>query len=454
MFLGPDPDTHNSGNSPVKNDDLSLREFVSIRENLSLDQKAKIIYSINEQLKKLKDVCEITFVSNEPGAHLVHGMLIDEDKAKENRKKLEKAAIEAMHKTILLEFTENSDTYEEVETKALLRIIELSQGLDYATRKMPQERLSKVREYALEHQMFEKISLIDETVEKNKLHPAGSYEQSVEEYKDLILAKDAYEKHPYNLMEDNSPYVFEFKSGNKKLVFFGTPHTNDPANPVFNEIQGAFHATNPGIVYVEGMSFINVDKDAVCERTRLSTLEQAKSEGEGYFTLKLAIDSDRDFESPEPELSEEISYLSNKKFKKEDILKYYIYRQIEQYQREHEVKNIEEGRNVILRTVKIIQSASGWESMDLDGELEKILSTLSLEDQSFYYDATDPLPQEGKQVSITNDIARNSMDFRDRHIFERVAEGLKVYDKVFVTYGASHSVRQEPAFRALFQNEF
>jgi len=43
--------------------------------------------------------------------------------------------------------------------------------------------------------------------------------------------------------------------------------------------------------------------------------------------------------------------------------------------------------------------------------------------------------------------------FRDRKIVGDIAEAFKTHKRVFVVYGSSHAVMQEPALKMLFEQE-
>jgi hypothetical protein len=52
----------------------------------------------------------------------------------------------------------------------------------------------------------------------------------------------------------------------------------------------------------------------------------------------------------------------------------------------------------------------------------------------------------------TNEVSAESGRIRDEHIIERLAEGLKNHNKLFVVYGREHAVVDEPALRYMFEN--
>ena len=104
----------------------------------------------------------------------------------------------------------------------------------------------------------------------------------------------------YSHIEHPIPYIFELKSEDGELYYFGTPHTSDPQSPIFSEIATAIQKVNPGIVFVEGIP-VPEDRAVLNNKVRSMTSDQAISwAGESGFTLKLGIDKGIDWHCPEP----------------------------------------------------------------------------------------------------------------------------------------------------------
>lgn len=289
------------------------------------------------------------------------------------------------------------------------------------------------------------------TPEANHFQKEGK-SLGVEELKDLILTNEQYKDQPFAHAEGERIYTFELTNGQKKILYFGSAHTNNPDDPIFEDIKKRFDELDPEIVYVEGWRSINDKKDAVREGAKNFSLEETKSEGESHFTLKLAVDADADFESPEPESSQEITYLIQKGFSKKDIFFYYIYRDIDQYQRQNKERSAEECKKYLKPYFKGMRRDSGWDDIELDALEQEVLTDLDVDDPEKYHAQVDPIPWEGKPQTVLNEISRNSNNFRDRYIFERIADGLNKYDRLFIVYGSAHAVKQEPALRALLEN--
>lgn len=271
----------------------------------------------------------------------------------------------------------------------------------------------------------------------------------MENLESKILSNAEYRDTPFARSESERTYVFQIENGEKKLVYFGSDHTNDPEDPIFGQIKEQFDLLKPDIVYVEGMRFINSNPSKAREIMSEVSTEESKKDGESHFALKLAIDAGTDFESPEPDFSEEIKFVLEKGFSNRDIFCFYIYRDIDQYLRQNKEVTIEECKKYLEPYIKRFRIDSDWESSEIDNYVEEIFSELDVNDHDKYNREVDPIPWEGKPQTVFNEISRNSSNFRDRYIFERIREGLKTHNKLFVVYGSAHAVKQEQALRSL-----
>ena len=133
--------------------------------------------------------------------------------------------------------------------------------------------------------------------------------------------------------------------------------------------------------------------------------------GEAGLTLKLAVESGIDVESPEPKFEREIEYLIEQGYGKEEIFAYYMYRQVEQYHRNNEEYPIAEYLAPYLRE---FHEKSNW--VDFDYSLEHLSHVgeriwgekgrMLLRNSS----RTDPTPRESNKKSwtVVNSIAQHT----------------------------------------------
>lgn len=269
----------------------------------------------------------------------------------------------------------------------------------------------------------------------------------------LILTSEEYKDTPFAKAEKQRSYVFEIEKAGKKIVYFGCSHINDPEDLLFDEIKKKFDEAKPEMVYIEGIHAANSNKEKFRDYVKRQDYEEVKKEGEPHFVLKLAVEAGINFESPEPEFSQEIIFMVERGFSKKDIFYFYMYRVIDQYQRKNKIWNNKDCENYLTPYYNRFCTESGWEQKDLDQMFEIIIAELEINNPEKYKREVDPIPWEGMHQTVLNEISRSSSNFRDRYIFMRIAEGLKIYNKIFVVYGSAHAVKQEPAFLALLEND-
>lgn len=274
---------------------------------------------------------------------------------------------------------------------------------------------------------------------------------NIEAYKGKLLTMGEYVQLP-NIREIANGHVFTLEKEGKKLVFMGTKHVNNPDDPLFDQIQNKFNELKPDMIFIEGKRFINTQKDKTREYYNNKSLEECIQEGESTFALKLAIDAGIDFESPEPSYGKEIKYLLESGYSQSDIHKYYTYRIIYQFQREFPKSTITACKEYIAKYMQRFREASGWDNEILTKLDESILAEIGTGDNRRYSSQSDPTPWEGVEYTPTKQISAASGQYRDEYIFERIVSGLDTYDTVFVVYGASHAIVQEPALRAYFED--
>lgn len=286
------------------------------------------------------------------------------------------------------------------------------------------------------------------------MHPSekasAEEHERIESLKKLILTGQELLDHPfYNPGEAGRNYIFELSNGNKKLLYFGCHHTNNPDDPMFEEIRKKLEELQPDIVYIEGMQEINDNREHTIEKRKDTTLADTIKDGENLYTLKLTIDAGIDFESPEPRQSERILYLLEKGFSRSDVFKQQMYSVIAQYQRHHKKEcTLEKCKEYLVPFFRQFRNNSQWESDEIDSLEQQLIAELDLKDTK-YRDQVVPNPREEVVQTLINEISRASSRFRDEYALERIAEGLKKYDRLFIVYGSAHAVRLEPALRAL-----
>jgi len=261
----------------------------------------------------------------------------------------------------------------------------------------------------------------------------------------------------YSRIKHATPYTFEFKREEKELYYFGAPHTRDPSSPLFTEIERAFNKANPDIVFVEGLN-IRGDKIKFNEMVK-STIHKELIDrmGESGFTLKLAVEKGIDWESPEPSDEDLYNNLLAQGFSKDEIFACDVFNILPQYNRQIKREGF---KKYVSGFIDRFKRATNWDGFDYSYEHairlgEQIFDeTVDVENDPNALDRTDPIPWDEKKEkqTILNRISEASSLFRDKKIVKDILEAFKTHKRVFVVYGASHAVMQEPALKKSFES--
>ena len=294
--------------------------------------------------------------------------------------------------------------------------------------------------------MGEKIEPTPQPQEEPKMN-SGSGKLQYE-----IMAFEEYAEKQHNPI-----YVYEIKFDDKRITFFGSEHSYQPEKPMFKDIETKFKEANPQIVFVEGMHFGEDQKEQLIEEMKKADTEEViKKWGESGFAFKLAANARVDVESPEPDLKEEIQYLLEQRFTKEEIFAYYGYRQANSYHLMSKETPIEE---YLTSFIKYFKKDTNWNdfnySIDHLKQIGKRIwdkrGDLSKKDEL----RTNPVPYKSKRGKFNNinRISQQSSYFRDRFMIQKIEEAMKKNDRLFIVFGSTHAFMQEPTLRKLFEKK-
>ena len=248
-----------------------------------------------------------------------------------------------------------------------------------------------------------------------------------------IMTWEEYGKlsHPY-------PYILRIDSRGGRLVYFGSRHIYDAADPLVVQIQQLWEEFAPTLALNEGG-----------DPPVASTIENAVGQfGEAGLVRYLAARDDVPVRSLEPDRMQESSHLAPD-YSPEQIKLFYVLRQVPHYRRAalpiSMEKKVEEDLGIIARQY-------GLEGKPRTlAEIQELCDTLLPEvtnwrdvPQSFF----DPL---AKTRHFTNDISRRLSDLRDEHMVDLLNREVSKGARVFAVVGGSHVVMQEPALRDLLR---
>ncbi|MCK4643903.1 hypothetical protein KAU32_09775 [bacterium] len=241
-------------------------------------------------------------------------------------------------------------------------------------------------------------------------------------------------------MEYKTPYIIDLQKGKKHLIFYGSDHTNDPANPMFDDIEKRFLDMQPDIAFNEGGDPPSLDD-------RKIAMEKF---GEAGLLKHLGKKHNVPVKNVEPTLQDQFDYFL-KKYSRNDLLLMYFCRQILQIQRMSQTMDVD-FNNYIYGFLKQLQK-EGFPISDEEATLKYAITVY----EDFFKEKFDWKTFDRKNISpmgnesVLNEISRESGQFRDKYIVNLISDALKKYDRVFVVMGSGHAVKQEPVLKSFFK---
>lgn len=247
-------------------------------------------------------------------------------------------------------------------------------------------------------------------------------------------------------------YIYNIKtSDGRELYYFGVTHYRDPKNPIFEQIKTEFDKFKPDIVFIEGANELRDDRRArmVEKFTTLEGDDLIHQTGESGFVAKLALEKDIDLDSPEPNFEDEVKIDLDNGFSRDEIFLYHMARYVRQLQRIPEPRpSLEE---FALNKSRGLEKKTGWHDFDFSF---KHFHQLANQMWGANYDLSSgsllhPSPQGN--VTVINKLSKQTLEFRDEYMVEEIIKALEEYKRLFVVYGFTHAIVQEPALRALLK---
>lgn len=248
----------------------------------------------------------------------------------------------------------------------------------------------------------------------------------------------------YMPIKHGQPYFYTIEFAHQILYYFGAEHTKDPTHPQFKLMEEKwqeFLRKTPAtklVVIVEGNT-------NVTEQTTL--IEAIKKYGESGAAIFWAKQAHVTSVRPEPSIKDEAEKLL-KDFSREEVFYFYTIRGIVSWQRGGEQTGFDE---FIRSNIKRYKDVLCWPGFDFSFELiknihRKIFSEeFNLDDKGFIA----KIPNPTFDLSIINEIARMSSTIRNISILDYIEGYWQEGHTIFIVYGASHAVMQEPAIKSL-----
>lgn len=275
----------------------------------------------------------------------------------------------------------------------------------------------------------------------------------IELAQEKLMSVEAYAETSHE-----TPYVFEVEKGGKRLMYFGAPHTFDPQDPVLTDIEARYGAADPDIVVAEITSGVDGRQEKYRQWAASHSREEVvRGGGESVFAAWLAIRDGKELKSGEPSLQDESRYLETQRFSREEMFVFFVVRSLNQYQRMEDPQ--ESFEQYVQPQLDHLSKNLRWRDFPFTitqfvALYEKITGRpfdIVLEPLG---EMCDPISWPGgPERTRINEAATTSLKFRDLRIVQEIGEALRSHRKVFVVYGASHAVMQEPSMMALMGKE-
>ena len=239
------------------------------------------------------------------------------------------------------------------------------------------------------------------------------------------------------------PYTFEINNKKQRLFYIGAKHINNETNSQNDYIKTRFsefvdmQQKDNTIVIVEG----GVDK-ANFE----NEIDAIHNGGEGGLLTYLAKHIGVKVISGEPSEKYEIEKLGNY-FSAEDIIEYYFAREAEYWNRLPENAKKPFREHIEERAGKF-KNYSLFENFDFSIEnlvkihLKKYPGIFNEKDRKSFYE--EARPKKGN-------VSEASGIIRDEYMVSRILELWNKGYSIFVVYGSSHAIVQEPALRTMLK---
>ncbi len=262
------------------------------------------------------------------------------------------------------------------------------------------------------------------------------------------------------LNEMEFPFQKVYEGCGKRLIYIAARHGNSSESKTFKIIEDSFQNNSIDFAVVEGFP----SELGISPKTMIEYANQMKGtpgDAEVYLTIRLATNSNTNFQGGEPGDKQVMDIVSNSSVTPTDLLGFYIVRQIPQLIRREQIDghNDPDLNDVIFNMVGSFSEQTGVSIDDLgavDGianfsEWYKSTNGVSF-DEGYREEDSWPSITDPEFFRTTNQISNAVGNARDQHIIAIINAAMRKYDTVLVVYGGSHHTIQEPAFKAAFEN--
>lgn len=249
------------------------------------------------------------------------------------------------------------------------------------------------------------------------------------------------------------PYFAEFKKDQKLLLYIASQHISAKEypdllkHPTWKTIQTLMRDYHPQIAIIEGID----PREELHSKSFLEYADKCEATnylggcGESFFVINQARKSGVDYITGEPAEQFIKRQIQKEGFADEDLLGFYLVRQIPQLKRQEkfDVKEFPKVADQLLMQFKMkILSDVRFDFDDFkswySAHMSRPKSFLDIEND-------DPAPNGGADSTYIQRISNKVGLIRDRHIVATIEKMLSKFDRVMIVYGGSHLLTQEKA---------
>lgn len=252
-----------------------------------------------------------------------------------------------------------------------------------------------------------------------------------------------YDEYGGRAMTPGKSYIYEIEKHGQVLCYIGVAHIYSLED---KQVEGLRNKFSEFVQKTVGHNRVVLTEGG--KRPIASSEEEAmKAGGEpNLVTFWAAMENIVTF-SPEPDRQVEVSHLLEQ-FSREEVMHYYFARQVNQW---NLMKRPESLESYMEKTLKRHSEFLNWKGFDFS--LENMIRVheeitgqeFNPEDWEFFQALSGPK----KNVAVTNKVCARSIRFRDAYIVSEILRLWKENKDIFIVYGRTHAIMQEPALKKL-----
>lgn len=258
-------------------------------------------------------------------------------------------------------------------------------------------------------------------------------------------AQEIMSYEEYQRIDRDEPYVLRLcdPTGTGHQLYFGSRHSNDPADPQMQRVADALRSIKTDVVLTEGGEL---------EIEGLTREDAIRRFGEFGLTRWLALADGTRVETLDPPRVAEIAHPRDEAgFTVPQLKLFYTLHHVAQSRRSGAPPVDFDA--AVPRYLQHLSNERGLPGapetlVEFEDAVRRLLPDVTdwrqIPEQFFY-----PGPQE--PTHFTNEVQTASNDFRDRYHVRRLVQLVDTGKKIFAIVGSTHVVMREPALRKLLR---